>query len=199
MNISLMFLMVGAITDRSLSGQEKVFAAKLYTEYYPLIRSRATKLTGNATDRDDLIHDSYLQLLVHIDRLTGLEQPQLIRYIERVIMTCFHRLNKGNIPVSYEEIAPILPDEESPDMQEGIEQKEACRVFHEQFGKLSYYDQRLLYLRYIEELSLAEIGERLQIKPASVNTQLCRVRKRAQLLMKEMHDEKYSRNKEDTK
>ena len=188
MNISLLFLMVGAITDRSLSGQEKVFAAKLYTEYYPLIRSRAAQTTQTAGDRDDLIHDCYLQLLTHIDRLIDLEKPQLIRYIERVMMTSLHRLNKSKRPVSYEEIAPTLPDEESPDMQEGIEQKELCLAFHKQFRKLSYNDQYLLYMRYIEELSLVEIGERLHIKPASVSTQLCRVRKRAQQLMKEMHD-----------
>jgi RNA polymerase sigma-70 factor (ECF subfamily) len=194
MDISLMFLMAGAITDRSLSQQERAFAAKLYAEYYPLIRSRAAKVTKTASDREDLVHDCYLQLLTHIDRLIGLEKPQLIRYIERVVLSCRQEFTAQDSHIRYED----LSEDQTADIRQEIEQKEMCLAFHEQFGKLTDRDQRLLYLRYIEELSLEEIGAYLHRKPASVNTQLYRIRKRARRLMQEMYDEKYPQTKEST-
>ncbi len=184
MDVSMMFLLVGAITDRSLSQQERELASVLYSEYLPLIRGKAAKLTQNASDCDDLVQDCYIKLLTHIDRLIGLEQPKLIRYIERVVLTCFSEFKTHNRPtVNLERALYLMADEEPDIVQDLLEQKEIYLDFHRQFEKLSLSDQRLLYLRYIEELSLGEIAQRLGIKAISVNTELCRARKRARRLI----------------
>lgn len=190
MDISLMFLMIGAISDRSLSEQERQFALMLYKDYHPLIRAKVSKMVSNPSDRDDLIHNCYLQLLTHIDRLIPLKQPQLIRYIERVILTCCEQFRMHNPPtVCFEETPDAFSSDLTDSVGEQLDQKELCLDFHRQFEKLSEQDQRLLYLRYIEELSLEEIGKRLHLQPTSVNTQLCRVRKRARQLIHQLSQE----------
>ena len=66
--------------------------------------------------------------------------------------------------------------------------------FHKQFHQLSYHEQRVLYLRYVEELSLKEISEKLHIQKSSVNTLLCRIRKKARKLISEQMDEGGNQN-----
>lgn len=195
MNITLMFLMVGAITDRSLSEQERQFALKLYNDYYPLIRGKVCKLIQNPNDRDDLVHNCYLRLLTYIDRLIDLEQPQLIRYIERVVLTCYNEFCASNpTTVDFEEVAAGFTADESQNTADFLEQKELYENFHKQFHQLSYHEQRVLYLRYVEELSLKEISEKLHIQKSSVNTLLCRIRKKARKLISEQMDEGGNQN-----
>lgn len=189
MEITLMFFMVGAITDRSLSEQERQFAFKLYNDYYPLIRGKVCKLIQNPNDRDDLVHNCYLRLLTYIDRLVDLEQPQLIRYIERVILTCYNEFCVSNpTTANFEEVAAGFTADESQTTAEFLEQQEMYEIFHKQFHRLSYHEQRVLYLRYVEGLSLKEISEQLHIQKSSVNTLLCRIRKKARKLISEQMD-----------
>ena len=72
--------------------------------------------------------------------------------------------------------------------------KEMYENFHKQFHQLSYHEQRVLYLRYVEELSLKEISEKLHIQKSSVNTLLCRIRKKARKLISEQMDEGGNQN-----
>ena len=180
MDITLMFFMIGAITDRSLSEKERQFAFKLYTDYYPLIRGKVCKRVQNASDRDDLIHNCYLRLLTHIDRLTGLEQPQLVRYIERVVQSCCYDFFASSTDtISFEETSAEIAADESENVPEMVEQLEMYDDFHQLFQQFPEREQRILYMRYIEELSIKEIAEQLHVQPESANTILCRIRKRA--------------------
>ena len=51
--------------------------------------------------------------------------------------------------------------------------------FSRQYEQLSRSDQELLYLRYVLELSIAEIADRLGIQENSARVSLYRARKRA--------------------
>lgn len=168
----------------SLSQQERELACVLYRNYRTMIRGKAARLTRNQDDCDDLVQDCYIRLLTHIDRLVGLEQPKLIRYIERVVLTCFSEFKiHHRQTVSLELDLCRFAVEEADQMQEWMERREVYLDFYRAFKKLSAGDQRLLYLKYVEELTLAEIAQRLGIKAISVNTELCRARKRARKLL----------------
>lgn len=195
MNITLMLLMVGAITDRSLSEQERQFALRLYNDYYPLIRGKVCKLIQNPNDRDDLVHNCYLRLLTYIDRLIDLEQPQLIRYIERVVLTCYNEFCAANpTTVDFEEVAAGFIADETQNAADILEQKEMHENFHKQFNQLTYHEQRVLYLRYVEELSLKEISDQLHIQRSSVNTLLCRIKKKARNLINKQKEQGGNQN-----
>lgn len=197
MDITLMFLMVGAVTDRSLSEQERQFAFMLYTDYYPLIRGTVCKLVHNPSDRDDLVHNCYLRLLTYIDRLTDLKQPQLVRYIERVVRSCYNDFCASNPPVvDWEETAAEFAADDAANTPELIEQKERMEQFHQLFKQFSEHEQRVLYLRYVEELSFREIAEQLHIKPSSVNTLLCRIRNKARKQLHQLHIKGGRRNED---
>ena len=90
--------------------------------------------------------------------------------------------------VDFEEFPTGFTADETQNTAEILEQKEMYENFHKQFHQLSYHEQRVLYLRYVEELSLKEISEQLHIQKSSVNTLLCRIRKKARKLINNQMD-----------
>lgn len=180
MDFPTIFLLVGALADGRLSIKQKAFVTQLYTAYLPLIRKRILQLTDRSDDSEGLVHDTFLRLIEHTDRLMTLDKPQLIRYIQRTAESvCIDYNRKRRTIISFEEYPEaVLPD--STSFSEAIfERREILDSFSEQYEQLSKADKELLYLRYILELSVGEIADRLGIQENSARVALYRARKRA--------------------
>jgi RNA polymerase sigma-70 factor (ECF subfamily) len=180
MDFPTIFLLVGALADGRLSARQKLFATQLYTGYLPLIRRCIGRMTGPGDDCESLVQDTFVRLLEHIDRLIDLPAPQLTRYVRRVAESvCIDYRRRLRPTLSFDEYPEaVLPDETS--FSESVfEQKELLDSFSRQYEQLSRTDQELLYLRYILELSVQEIADRLGIRENSARVALYRARQHA--------------------
>ena len=179
MDFPTIFLLAGALADGRLSLKQKAFVTQLYTAYLPMIRKRVAQLGGSG-DPEGLVQDTFLRLMEHVDRLMELDKPQLIRYIQRVTESvCIDYHRRQRPVVSFEQFPEaVLPDETSYS-EVLFERREIMDSFSRQYEQLSRSDQELLYLRYVLELSIAEIADRLGIQENSARVSLYRARKRA--------------------
>ena len=168
------FFVVGAVTDRSLTLEERQCIARIYKDYNRYICKTVSQKIQKPDDVGDVVQNCYLQLTTYVDRLTGLDPPQLTRYIARVIDSCCNNYWTKNKPVLElkDEILEIPAEEETPLVDDDL-----YSAFIQAFSEVSYQDRLVLHLRYEDNLSLDEIGKVLGLKTNSVNTKLYRARK----------------------
>lgn len=193
MDFMPLVFVIGAVTDRSLTLEERQCIARIYKDYNRYIYKTVTQKIQNADDAGDVVQDCYLQLTTYVDRLAGLDPPQLTRYVSRVIDSCCNNYWAKNKPTLElkEELLPISAEEETPLVDDDL-----YSAFIQAFSEVSYQDRLVLHLRYEDNLSLPEIGRVLGLKTNSVNTKLYRARKnirdKIETLMKNSHRGKES-------
>ncbi len=141
-----------------------------FNEYYPRIYNYLYYRLLNSAVADDLTSDVMVRVVKSYDSFDPTRGPldAWVFRIARNVLFSYFRSKKEmadieNVPqnlVAYTDDDPLLEDE-------GVLVRKALETLTDE-------ERELVYLKYWEELSNKEIGERLNINPSTISTKLWR-------------------------
>jgi RNA polymerase sigma-70 factor (ECF subfamily) len=162
---------------------DREYMSQLYIDFYRKMYKAAYRVLRNKDSIDDVINEACVSLIGKISVMRQMERYALERYIVITIRNTSlshaitnnrrnkHTFNDGDKRVE------LLPADE--DIEASIIYGEQVSEMKRALLMLSERDREALTLKYIDELSNAEIGLRLDIKPDSVRSALMRARRHA--------------------
>lgn len=160
--------------------------AELYGYYIPYFKHYFKSCFHNEEDAKDMANDFIIQILKNINKFkfTYAFSTWANRVAHNYLIDCIRKDNRKFSTVSIdnyittdngEQLKPEFPGE-SKTPQQIIEQKERYQELHHRLQNISPQYQKIIQLRYFDELSYAEIANELNISLGAVKTQLFRAK-----------------------
>lgn len=156
-------------------GQKK-FICEL-EEHFSSLYNFTRWLTGGSEEAEDIVHDALLRAMAHWDQYTpGTSMKSWLFTITR--RTFLNRLRRANIEVTsseYPEKEELLPPQPNPKrLPAGLVRRDIDAAL----ASLPEEQRSLILLADVEELSLQEIADIMEIPLGTVKSRLWRVRRR---------------------
>lgn len=172
---------------------DREFMASLYLQYNRLMYSTIIKIAKNPHDTEDILQNALVKLINKIELLRSRGRAQLANYI---ISTCKttaldyvnRSLPKNEISLEECEELPELGTDSSHNdhaVELHLIKGEELESLYQALPQLDANTRCLLEGYYFQGKSMAELGDELGIKPASVRMALARARRKAFELMQE--------------
>lgn len=178
-------LLLTTIGDSS----EKAFFTELYRKFYPLMKSRASKLTNDSRLVDDVVQDTLVRLLRQYERLRELDENRLAGYIALTVRSAannalrrkyreqeqFHTDDWETIPAA---------EADSPELSfvKGEELENQIRAVK----RLPEPQRNLLLDKYVLEIPNRELAEQYQTSEPNIRKRLSRARRMLCNLLEEL-------------
>lgn len=157
-------------TEELREGGDVIFA-KVYHHFYPLLMSHAYRMLQNEDDASDMVQELFIHL--HQKRKDIPARANLATYLyvslrNRIISLIRknntytgHIANFKNFATSYQE-----------DTLERIYEKDLAKIIQREIDRLPPRMKEIFELSRFEDMSYKEIGEKLNISPKTVKTQI---------------------------
>lgn len=146
----------------------------LFTEHYDPIYRTAYRVTGNATDAEDVLQTIFMRLARRNDELDLKPNPRA--YLLRAAINAgldVVRSRSGAQLVPLEDIAPLVTSDNPESIHASSETK---RMLRKELSKLSRKSAEMFVLRYFEGLDNREIAELMGTSHLVVGVMLHRAR-----------------------
>ena len=170
---------------KAQSGDEEAFE-KLLTKYKNMILSMAYYISRNENDALDMAQEVYVKLYKNVYKFEG--KSKFSTWVYSVARnTCIDEYKRIKRNRNYYETDKNDVSAETDGPEEIILRKEHCDFVRMILSELPPIYNRILTLRYIENLSYREIAERLDCSEGTVKSRLFRGKK----MMKKIIDEKF--------
>ena len=138
----------------------------LYRTYKNKMFYIALKLLEDSSEAENIVHDTFLILSEHLERIGDIKDKKTWNYIVTILKNrCFDWMRK-------QKYYKYTDDKENFNVEESLDAKENIFKNH-----LEDPYKEVLYLQYYNELGSKEIGEILSIKPDNVRKIASRARK----------------------
>lgn len=159
------------------SDTERVRFELLYERYKGMMFRIASAFFPDQQDAEDAVHQSFLRIIEHLDRIGTADSPETRSYITAVCRTCsidLLRKKRRETPTDaaefFEADPPPYPGEDP---------------LADAFGRLAPQDRELLLMRYHLGYRNAEIAGKLHIRNDAVRKRLQYARARLKALLEE--------------
>lgn len=180
-------------TDR-----EKEFFASIYEAHRDEMFFIAYGILHNRSDAEDVVHESFLSLIDHVDKIIDREPYQVWHYMKTTVKhKSYNVYNQHNLHGEVELDETWMREkytEGGPELLiENFELKESMSGLLKQL-KTPY--QEVLALQYYHEMSPTEIAEEMGKTPDNIRHISMRAKRKLESLMKEngMWDENAGNN-----
>lgn len=163
-------------TDAPPSGIEALFH-----EHKAMVFRAAYRITGSASEAEDVLQTIFLRLMQHDEPETGANEKITARYVHRAAINCaldVVRKRQHAPSVTLDEIPPRFINLNSHDPQVAHEEGELRRLLQEAVARLSQKSAEVFVLRYFEGMNNREIADALETSPLVVAVMLHRARMR---------------------
>ena len=144
----------------------------LYDRHRGLVFRTALAITGDAEAADDLLHDIFLRLhrfASHVDPQRPIE-PWLYRMTTNLSYTWIKRRQRWLLPL--EDVAEWLAGGRKDVPAHRVEVEESWRMVQQAVSSLPLSHRGVVVLYYVDDLSLQEIAEILEIPVGTVKSRL---------------------------
>lgn len=149
-----------------------------------LVRSWALawRLTGNQTDAEDLVQETYIKAWTAISRFCG--RSGFATWLYRIQFNCHcdsgrrqARRKETSLDATVGEDRPALQQADpAPEAPARLERSERLSCIRKTLDSLEPVYRQVLVLRHLEELSYEEIGKLLEVPVGTVAAWLFRAR-----------------------
>lgn len=148
---------------------------KLYTVYRPELLRYCCRICGNVSDAEDLLQETFIRALSHLDLLEDLNEPKRRAWLYQVVKNLFYdNCRKQALAQSHR-----IPSEEETDG--GFSELETAMLLSTLPPELS----QLFIKRYFQGYSSKELAEEYGLSPSGVRAALSRARKLLQEKLKD--------------
>ena len=168
--------------------EEREFFTAIYEKYRTEMFYTAYRILHNPPDAEDMVHETFLSLINHLEKLMNSEPHKLWYYINTAVKRkAYNLINRRHIVEQVELDETWMQEEEAivkgPDqLMEDFELQEAVtgvlRLLKEPY-------QEVLALQYYYQLTTQEIAEELGTTPDNVRHISMRAKKKLQSLLEE--------------
>jgi RNA polymerase sigma-70 factor (ECF subfamily) len=179
------------LASRTASGDDEAFEALMRRHNRKLFRV-ARSIVKNDADAEDVLQEAYLQAYRRIGAFRG--DAQLGTWLTRIVINqALMRLRAGKrdrVVASFQHSDPDapggltadVPDEKVESPPDAALRAEVRRLLERHIDRLPMTLRTVLVMRDVEDMSVQETADSLDIPPATVRTRLFRAR----ALMREM-------------
>ncbi len=189
------------LLERAKQGDYNAFL-QLIEPHEKRLYNLALRITGNREDAEDVLQDTLLNALEHLQNFRG--DAAFGTWLYRIAMhNAFRILRRRRESISYEELVAEKVDEDEEtiphpefiaewrDPAEVVEQNELRRILEEAIQQLPESYRAVFTLRDIEGLSTKEVADILGISEGNVKVRLLRARlKLREILSRYFGDER---------
>jgi RNA polymerase sigma factor (sigma-70 family) len=172
---------------------ERSFGTLYQATLSPLRRYLATLLGGSAHDAQDIAHDAYMRTYRAMQE-QPVNQPKAFLFTTARRLALNYRMRRSSrmIPAGHSALEPLAPA--TADAGTELAARQEKEALAAAIAALPAGCRNVLVLRHTEELSHAEIAERLGLARSSVEKHLARA---LRLLREELHGQRARENRED--
>jgi RNA polymerase sigma-70 factor, ECF subfamily len=156
---------------------------RIYDEYYRDVYRFLICFTGSTNDAEDLTQDVFIQVLKSLPKFN--QQYRLktwILTIARNVAVDHFRRNKFSLIFKEGFFAALVSKDDNPDQL--LETKEQKELIHRAISKLKPNYRSVLILRGINELSIRETAEILNVSESKVKVDYFRALRKLQETLK---------------
>ncbi|MFN7998047.1 MAG: sigma-70 family RNA polymerase sigma factor [Bryobacteraceae bacterium] len=154
---------------------------RLFREHHSMVFRAAYRVTGNATDAEDVMQTVFLRLLrrdPHAEAVGNIEAFLRRSAVNAALDLIRSRQTAQSIPL--EDVAPLLPENPSLAPDRVQQSAEIRRWLRQAVARLNPRAAEVFVLRFFEDKDNPEIAKSLGTTPASVAVTLSRTRDRIQ-------------------
>ena len=171
--------------------EDRAIILNIYEHYYKAMYYKAYDILHDAGDAEDTVQDTILKLMQNIDTLKTIPAEDRVAYVMVAAKsTAINYWNarkrkneKSHLGFAVDAAETIGNQHCEDDITVRIE--DADRI-SQCLDRLSQHDRDVLIDRYVLDLDISEIAEKMNIEQVSVRANLSRARKNAFNLMKEV-------------
>lgn len=167
--------------------KEKEFFRKIYKKYRTEMFYTAYKIVGNRSDAEDIVHETFLTLTDHMDKLMDNEPHKMWNYIMTAVehkSYNLYRKKKLQVELDDWEWEQGEVFEKSADII--VEETEQKNIIMEVLKQMKSPYQEVLLMQYYHEMSVQEIAELLEKTPDNIRHISSRAKKKLQLMLEKM-------------
>lgn len=162
---------VNKIIKRCKEGDKSAFE-ELITEYHPYVCKFLIKLCGDEDLAEDLTQETFIKVIRNIDKFDIYGKAKFSTYIITLCKNCYidyYRKQKksmndveinDNLNLQYENIEGVVLDKL---------EAETAAVY---LSKLPEEQEIVIKMKYIEGMTLKEIGEKLDLEPKTIKSRI---------------------------
>lgn len=156
--------------------EEKLKVEEFYNKYKPYLLNYAYKFLKDKTASEDAVHEAFISILKNKDKYLKLKEKELKRSATVILRNkCIDILRKDKrfIKTPMEEVEIYLKDDKKSVEEKAILNDEVGRI-QKHFKNLDEETKQIFIMKYVEDMSLKEIGEEMGITPKHVSTKIYR-------------------------
>lgn len=142
----------------------------LYRTHRPWLVQWCTAMTGNPASAEDLVQDTFLRALEHLEDLEDLSQEQIRAWLRRTAKNRFIDLVRR------------AQREPAPDLEVLHQDDHTWPLVTALCAQLPPEEQALFTLRYFEGYNATELGDLFDLSPSTVRAKLASARRKLKLL-----------------
>jgi RNA polymerase sigma-70 factor (ECF subfamily) len=158
----------------------------LYEKYKGLLKSAAMKVIRDRDLADDAVHETFMEAIRHKEKILSLTPIDFRNWSVIVVRRkCIDAIRKrtrygGTVSLDADN-APEVADEGEPFGLQMIRQEDYDRLM-ECIDRLDPVNRQILEMKYVLDMSIAEICSELDMTLAQVNSRLERTRQKVRHL-----------------
>ncbi len=175
------------------SEDDRAFMTRLYEKYHALMFKTGWEYTNDEEEISDIVSDSCVSLIQHIDQLKTMEERAIRTYIAATVRhKAVDYLRKRALMrktfVSMEEGKPDQASQEHP-IEEKLSIRQELEKVIRAISALPEREQDVLRQKFFEHRKDQEIAQEMNISPAGVRALIMRARKSLKAVLLEEDDE----------
>lgn len=159
------------LAERMAQGEQEAFEL-LVTRYHGPLLSYITQQLGDRAKAEDLVQETFIRLIRHLERHGSLDQ--LRPWLYKVALNLCRDYWRSSSYRSEYASANELPDDPdpSPGAEELMERQETVEQIAESLTWLPDVQQDVVRMRFFHDLKLQEIAETMDLPLSSVKSHL---------------------------
>lgn len=175
------------LIDQILNGDTSSFAV-IVDRYGDMLLSLAIKITGNTEDAQEVVQDVFVKVYRALNRYK--KQSNFSTWLYRITYnTAISKIRKKRIPTKniYETKEIVtLSDNDIAENLNKLAQEKKFDMVNNAIAMLNPDEKALITLFYLEEKSINEISQIMEISAANTKTKLHRTRKKLLMIIMDM-------------
>lgn len=175
---------------------EKRFT-EIYNKYYNYVYGITSKFFENNMDKEDATYTSLLKIAFNMSKIKDINSNETKGFIAVITRnTCITMVNKKNkIKEVFMEDINDIPDNNNKDFEKIEDEGLLLTTYKKCLTKLTKNQYEVLYLKYVNELSLKEMANILNIKENAIKQRLYGAKQKLSTLIKEELENEWERIK----
>lgn len=159
------------LLKRCQSGDKTAFQ-ELIAKYHPYVYRFLLKMTGNQDVSEDLTQETFLKVIRNIEKFDVYGKAKFSSYIitlcKNTYIDYYRKQKKYSNNVSIEET--LINDDKN--IEEVVIDGIYSKSIADEIEKLPEDQRIVIKLKYMEGLTLNEIGEKLELEPKTVKSRI---------------------------